>query len=152
MPKESAGLLLYRDRPGGMQVLLVYPGGPFFRRKDLGAWSIPKGEVQAGEAPLATAIREFEEELGPTPPGPFHPLEAVRQSGGKVVMAWACRADFDVTNIRGGSFSMEWPPRSGCIEVFPEIDRAEFFDIPTAARKINAAQSGFLKQLSELSS
>ena len=150
MSRESAGLLLYRNSPSGWQVLLVHPGGPFFRNKDLGAWSIPKGEVQAGEDHLAAALREFEEELGPAPSGPFHPLQPVRQRGGKVVMAWACRGDFDVTHIRGGSFSLEWPPRSGRVEDFPEIDRAEFFDLPTAAQKINVAQRSFLVELSSL--
>ncbi len=151
MPTESAGLLLYRKGAKGLEVLLVHPGGPFFRNKDLGAWSIPKGEVQPGEEPLGTAFREFEEELGPAPSGPFHPLAPVRQRGGKIVRAWACRGNFDVAQIRGGTFSLEWPPRSGRMQEFPEVDRAEFFEISAAAEKINTAQQAFLTQLAALS-
>lgn len=147
MPKESSGILLCRDTPRGLEVLLVHPGGPFFGSKDLGAWSIPKGEIAPGEDPLAAALREFEEELGTPPPGPYLPLEPVRQRGGKLVHAWACRGELDPSRIHSNTFALEWPPKSGRMVDFPEIDRAEFFGLAIAAQKINVAQRGFLEQI-----
>src|SRR5262245_21038836 len=121
MPRISAGLLMYRYRDGGLEVLLVHPGGPFFKKKDSGAWSIPKGEVEGGDDPLATARREFQEETGTTPSGPFTSLTSVKQKGGKVVHAWAFSGDLDVSAIVSNTFTMEWPPRSGRTAEFPEV-------------------------------
>jgi predicted NUDIX family NTP pyrophosphohydrolase len=137
-------------RPGrdGIEVLLVHPGGPFWRKRDDGAWSIPKGEIEAGEQPIDVARREFQEELGlPAPMGELAPLGSVRQGGGKVVHAWALRSDVDVRDVRSGTFEMEWPPRSGQLQAFPEVDRAEWFDLATARRKILPAQAAFLDRL-----
>lgn len=149
MAKVSAGLLLYRYRDGRLQVFLVHPGGPFWARKDKGAWSIPKGEVGDGEDPLAAAKREFEEETGIKPSGDFVPLESVRQKAGKVVQAWAFAGDCDPRGIRSNSFTMEWPPRSGKQKEFPEVDRAEFFEIEEAKRRINPAQAALLAELQQ---
>src|ERR1044071_8798885 len=124
MGKTSAGLLLFRTRDGALEVLLVHPGGPFWAKKDDGAWSIPKGEIDAGEDPLAAARREVKEEVGAAPDGRFIPLAPVRQPGGKVVHAWAIEADVDATAITSNVFEMEWPPRSGRRRAFPEVDRA----------------------------
>jgi predicted NUDIX family NTP pyrophosphohydrolase len=135
---------------GESQVLLVHPGGPFFRKRDDGAWSIPKGEVESGEALLEAALREFREEIGVTPRGPFLPLTPVKQRGGKVVHAWAFAGDCDPGAIGGSTFTMEWPPRSGKAAVFPEIDQAEFFDLVAARRKINPAQVPLLDELQVL--
>jgi predicted NUDIX family NTP pyrophosphohydrolase len=132
MPKISAGLLMYRIRDGQLQVLLAHPGGPFFQKKDLGAWSIPKGEAEAHEDLLDAAQREFAEETALHAEGPFLPLSAVKQKGGKQVHAWAFAGDCDPQTIRSNTFSMQWPPRSGRQTEFPEIDRAEFFDLQTA--------------------
>src|SRR5204863_5570752 len=123
MPGESAGLLLYRRRKGELEFLLVHPGGPFWKGKDAGAWSIPKGEIQPGEEPLAAAQREFEEELGIKPQGPFIPLIAVKQKGGKTVHAWAFENDCDPAMCKSNTFEMEWPPRSGRRQQFPEVDQ-----------------------------
>lgn len=133
----------------GLEVLLVHPGGPYNRSKDEGAWSIPKGEFNAGEeTSLKTAIREFEEELGSSPPATeFIRLKPVIQKSGKVVHAYAVEGDLDADNIECNTFEMEWPPRSGKMQEFPEVDRAEWFDIPTARRKINPAQAAFLDEL-----
>jgi predicted NUDIX family NTP pyrophosphohydrolase len=147
MPKTSAGLLLYRVRDGALEFLLAHPGGPFWKNKDAGAWTIPKGEITDNEAPLAAAIREFEEELGFKPSGPFIQLTPIKQKGGKVVHAWAFEGDCDPTQIKSNTFSMEWPPRSGKQAEFPEVDRAEFFDLENAKRKINPAQIPFLEEL-----
>ena len=145
---ESAGLLLHRVRDGRLEVLLVHPGGPFWKRRDEGAWSIPKGEIELGETALEVARREFEEELGqPAPETEFVPLGSVRQAGGKVVHAWAAPGDFDVDRLKSVSFEMEWPPRSGRTQAFPEVDRVEWFDLDTARRKILQAQSTFLGRL-----
>lgn len=149
MPRTSAGLLMYRRGAGGLQVLLVHPGGPFWRSKDLGAWSIPKGEVVEGEDLLACAKREFEEELGFTPSGSFRPLSQVKQKGGKTVHAWCFEGDCDLRNIRSNTFTMEWPPKSGREVEFPEVDRAEWFDVPTARKKINPAQAALLEELAQ---
>lgn len=151
MAQASAGLLLYRFDSGTLEVLLVHPGGPQWRRKDNGAWSIPKGEPSAGELPLQAARREFAEELGAAPPaGKPIPLHPVRQASGKVVHAWAVEADFDPGSLRSNSFSMEWPPRSGRIQDFPEVDRAAWFTIEVARAKILARQSKLLDQLEDL--
>jgi len=148
---ESAGLLLHRLHDGRLEVLLVHPGGPFWKKRDEGAWSIPKGEIEPGQSALDVARREFEEELGqPAPETEFVPLGSVRQAGGKVVHAWAAPGDFDVDRLHSGSFEIEWPPRSGRRAAFPEVDRAGWFDLPGARRKINQAQAEFLDRLEEL--
>jgi len=144
---KSAGLLLFRQVGKGLEVLLVHPGGPFWARKDDGAWSIPKGEFEEPEDPLAAAIREFEEETGARPSGEFIPLSPVKQAGGKLVSAWALRADFDPATLRSNTFSMEWPPRSGRLQEFPEVDRAAWFAIEDARQKILKGQAPFLDQL-----
>jgi predicted NUDIX family NTP pyrophosphohydrolase len=145
--KTSAGLLLFRRRGPGMDVLLVHPGGPIWAKRDAGAWSIPKGEPEAGEDPLTAARREFAEELGGVVDGTFIPLTPVRQAGGKVVHAWAIEADFDATSVASNTFSMEWPPRSGRQQIFPEIDRAEWFALDVARQKILAGQAPLLDEL-----
>ena len=147
MPRTSAGLLMYRLRDGAPEVLLVHPGGPFWRNKDEGAWSIPKGEPAESEDLLDVARREFREELGYEAAGSFHPLAPVKQKGGKVVRAWSCRGDLDTAHIRSNTFSIEWPPKSGRRIDVPEVDRAEFFDLTTARRKINPAQAALIDQL-----
>jgi predicted NUDIX family NTP pyrophosphohydrolase len=147
MPRVSAGLLMYRTRGGLAQVLLVHPGGPFFRNKDRGAWSIPKGEVGPDEDLLEAARREFEEEIGFRPSGPFTPLTSVKQSGGKTVHAWAFEGDCEPATVIRNTFTMEWPPRSGQRVDFPEIDRCDFFDLGEARQKINPAQVGLIDEL-----
>ena len=147
MAKTSAGLLMFRLRTGEVEVFLVHPGGPFWAKKEEGAWSIPKGEFTAGEEPLAAAQREFEEETGCPPRGPFIPLTRITQRGGKVVHAWAVEGDCDPAQLRSNSFSLEWPPKSGRRQEFPEADRAEWFSVPVALRKINPAQRGFVSEL-----
>jgi predicted NUDIX family NTP pyrophosphohydrolase len=147
MPRTSAGLMMFRRREGGLEVLLVHPGGPFWAKKDLGAWTIPKGEVAEGEDALAAARREFEEETGVRPEGPFRPLGAVKQKAGKLVHAWAFEGDCDPAAIRSNTFRVEWPPRSGEWRTFPEVDRAEWFDLAEARRRINPAQVGLLDAL-----
>jgi predicted NUDIX family NTP pyrophosphohydrolase len=141
---------MYRRRPSGPQVLLVHPGGPFWRNKDNGAWTIPKGEVPPGEDLLATAVREFSEETGAEIVGKFVPLNPVKQKGGKLVHAWAVEGDLDTSAIRSNTFLMEWPPKSAMRVQFPEIDRAEFFDLDVARRKINPAQVSLLDELAVL--
>ncbi|MFZ5690798.1 MAG: NUDIX domain-containing protein [Pseudomonadota bacterium] len=147
MPKRSAGILMYRRVEGRLQVLLAHPGGPFWARKDAGAWSIPKGEYGAGEDALAAARREFREELGIAPQGECQPLGEVTQKGGKVVTAFALSGDLDATAIMPGTFEMEWPPKSGRLQRFPEVDRAAWFDIDEARIKIVPAQAAFLDRL-----
>ena len=150
MPKKtSAGILLYRrgDRDGGLKVFLVHPGGPFWAKKDLGAWSIPKGELGEGEAPLDTAVREFTEETGFPVAGEFRALQPVRQAGGKTVFAWAVEGDCDPAALRSNLFSMEWPPKSGRRQEFPEVDRAAWFSIEEARRRIVAGQAPLLEEL-----
>jgi len=147
MAKKSAGLLLYRQGSEGLEVLLAHPGGPFWAKKDDGAWSIPKGEFDDPEDPLAAAIREFEEETGARPAGEFIALKPIIQPGGKLVYAWALRADFDPASLKSNQFSMEWPPRSGQQRSFPEVDRAEWFGLEAASRKVLKGQAGFLDQL-----
>lgn len=147
MGRVSAGLILFRRTSAGVEVLLVHPGGPFFAKKDMGAWSIPKGEVAQGEDPLAAARREFAEELGFEACGEFLPLGEVRQKGGKVVHAWAVEGTCDPAACRSNSFKMEWPPRSGKWAEFPEVDRVEFFGLAAAREKINAGQAPLLDAL-----
>jgi predicted NUDIX family NTP pyrophosphohydrolase len=150
MPKISAGLLMFRRTESGTQVLLVHPGGPFWKNKDDGAWSIPKGEAAEAEDLLAAAKREFEEELGFAPRGTFLPLPAIKQKGGKVVHAWRVEGDCDPSQLRSNTFEMEWPPKSGKRVSFPEVDRAAWFDLNDARRKILASQLPFLDQLEEI--
>jgi predicted NUDIX family NTP pyrophosphohydrolase len=150
MPTVSAGLLMYRHLDDKLQVLLIHPGGPFFKNKDEGAWSIPKGEIEPDEDLLDAAKREFLEETGVTPKGPFIPLLSVKQKGGKVIHSWAFEGDCDPITIVSNSFTMEWPPRSGKQVEFPEIDRADFFEVSMAMRKINPAQAALIHQLEEI--
>src|ERR1700722_10688232 len=150
MGKRSAGLLFYRRGDAGVAVLLVHPGGPFWAKKDLGAWSIPKGEYVEGEEPLAAAQREFAEETGAQPRGEFVPLGEVKQPGGKHVTAWAVEGDFDPATLVSSSFEMEWPPRSGRKRSFPEVDRAGWFPPDEARRKILSGQQPFIDRLEQL--
>lgn len=144
----SAGLLLYRTRDGIREVLLAHPGGPFWAKRDDGAWSIPKGEVDEGEDPYAAARREFAEELGAVPPdGDPLPLGEVRLKSRKRVVAWALEGDFDPDQLVSMTFEMEWPPRSGRTATFPEVDRAAWFDLETARVKLNAGQVPLLDAL-----
>ena len=149
MPKTSAGILLFRRRADDVEVLLVHPGGPFWAKKDAGAWSIPKGEADAGEDLVAAAKREFFEETGAPIDGALIDLGRFRQPSGKVVAAFALEGDFDPASLRSGVFSMEWPPCSGKSAEFPEIDRAEWFDLPTAGEKIHKGQRPILAALAE---
>ena len=150
MPKRSAGLLVWRRSTDGPEVLIVHPGGPFWARKDDGAWSIPKGEIDdVTDEPIGVALREFREELGLEPPAAdavVH-LGEVRQSGGKIVSAWAVEGDADVSAIESNTFEMEWPPRSGTRRSFPEVDRAGWFTVDEARTKLVAAQATFLDRL-----
>ena len=154
MPKISAGLLMFRHRPAGLQVLLVHPGGPLWKKRDEGVWTIPKGEVDPGEELLVAAQREFEEEtgssLGRVASGKFIPLSPITQKSGKIVHAWAVEGDMETASIKSNLFSMEWPPKSGKFERFPEIDRGEFFDLRMAREKIKPAQAPLLDELSRL--
>ncbi|MFZ0694819.1 MAG: NUDIX domain-containing protein [Alphaproteobacteria bacterium] len=147
MAKHSAGLLLYRWSIGRLEVFLVHPGGPFWVRRDTGAWSIPKGEVDPSEDALAAAKREFTEETGLGVKGEFLALAPLKQPSGKIVHAWAVEADCDAAAIRSNTFTMEWPPRSGKMQQVAEVDRAEWFDIETARRKLHRGQIGFLDEL-----
>jgi predicted NUDIX family NTP pyrophosphohydrolase len=150
MKKQSAGILLYRLHGKTTEVFLVHPGGPFWKNKDAGSWSIPKGELDETEEPLAAAIREFKEETGQAISGDFLPLSPIKQKSGKWVYAWALEGNLDETTILSNSFEMEWPPRSGKQQSFPEIDRAGWFKLEEAKEKINAAQSGLLDELETL--
>ncbi len=147
MPKVSAGLLMDRFRSGRLEVLLVHPGGPYWRNKDSGAWTIPEGEPAAEEELLAVAQREFTEETGLVPRAPYTPLTPIKQRGGKVVHAWAFEGDCDPEAIRSNTFTLEWPPRSGKMMTFPEVDRAGFFDVAEAKRRINITQGALLDEL-----
>jgi len=149
MPKVSAGLLMYRFRRG-LEVFLVHPGGPFWTKKDSGAWSIPKGEPEADEDYLEAARREFEEETGIKAPERLLALSPVRQAGGKEIHAWAFEGDTDPGSVKSNTFSMEWPPRSGTCREFPEVDRAGWFVVEEAKGKINKAQVGLVAELSRL--
>ena len=148
--KRSAGLLLYRKRAGNLEVFLVHPGGPFWAKRDAGAWTIPKGEIGTDEAPLAAARRETAEETGFAPDGDFVELPAVRQKAGKLVHAWAIEADCDPAQLRSNSFSMEWPPRSGRMTDFPEVDRGAWFGLAEARERLLEAQHPFLDALRSL--
>jgi predicted NUDIX family NTP pyrophosphohydrolase len=151
MATTSAGLLLYRRREGTLEVMLVHPGGPFWQKRDDGAWSIPKGELAQGEIDVDGARREFQEELGlPAPGGEVASLGSVRQSGGKTVYAWAVEGDLDVTEAHSNTFEVEWPPRSGTMQRFPEVDRAAWFDVDEARRKLIPAQAAFVERLEGL--
>jgi predicted NUDIX family NTP pyrophosphohydrolase len=147
MPKRSAGILMYRRGGPGIELLLVHPGGPFWAKKDDGAWSIPKGEYLPGEDALEAAKREFEEETGARPRGEFLPLGEVMQGGGKVVTAWALAGDLDPATLRSSSFDMEWPPRSGRRQSFPEVDRAQWFSPADAERKLLKGQHELIARL-----
>jgi predicted NUDIX family NTP pyrophosphohydrolase len=147
MAKKSAGLMMYRGRAPSLEVLLVHPGGPFWKNKDAGSWGIPKGEVNPDEPLLEAAQREFLEETGVAPTGPYLPLGSVRLSGGKRVHAWAFEGDCDPTAIRSNTFEAEWPPRSGITRTFPEVDRAGFFNLSGASRALHPAQAVLLKRL-----
>ena len=148
MPSSSAGILLHRRHGNAVEVLLVHPGGPFWARRDAGAWSLPKGEYGADEDPFAAALREFSEELGVKPPGgPAEDLGEVRQRAGKRVRAWAIAGDLDAATISSNTFELEWPPRSGRTIEAPEVDRAEWFSLEHAREKINPAQADLLDRL-----
>lgn len=147
MAKQSAGILLYRIVESQIQVLLVHPGGPFFKNKDEGSWSIPKGEFADDENPLKAAKREFLEETGQGINGNFIELKPIQQKGGKTVRAWAVEGDIDHQTIVSNTFEIEWPPRSGKKQIFPEIDRAAWFDLEPAKRKINPAQVDLINEL-----
>ncbi len=148
--KKSAGILLYRQGAAGIEVLLVHPGGPFWAKKDAHAWSIPKGELADPEDPLECARREFTEETGGTVAGAPVPLQPLRQPSGKTVYAWAVQGDFDPTQLRSNTFTMEWPPRSGTAATFPEVDRAGWFTLDQAQTKILKSQRPLLDQLCRL--
>ena len=147
MAKQAAGILLFRRGAAGTEVLLAHPGGPLWARKDLGAWTLPKGQFTEGEQPLDAAKREFEEEMGSAPAGEFQPLGTLKQPSGKVIHAWAVESDFDAAGVKSNLFSLEWPPRSGRFAEFPEVDRAAWFSIPEARRKILKGQAPFLDRL-----
>ena len=150
MAATSAGILLFRHNGGAVEVLLVHPGGPFWAKKDLGAWSIPKGEADEGEDLAECALRELEEELGASLPiaaEDLIELGSVRQKSGKVVHCWAAEADFDPAALRSNTFTMEWPPRSGNQREFPEVDRAEWFGLEEARQRINPAQAAFFDRI-----
>ena len=147
MAKTSAGILLYRWRRSGLEVFLVHPGGPFWAGKDQGAWTIPKGELAAAEEPLAAARREFAEETGFAPDGEAVALQPIRQAGGKLVQAFAIEGEADPARLESNRFVIEWPPRSGRRQAFPEVDRAGWFGLAEARRKLLASQHGLLDQL-----
>jgi predicted NUDIX family NTP pyrophosphohydrolase len=147
MAKRSAGLLMHREASGRIEVFLVHPGGPFWARKDDGAWSIPKGEFEEGEDPLEAAKREFREETGVVVTGEFQPLAPLKQRSGKIVYAWMIKGDVDPARLKSNTFSTEWPRGSGRVQEFPEVDQGEWFDLALAKRKILQGQLPFLDQL-----
>lgn len=149
MTKKSAGILLFRLKNDLPEVLLAHPGGPFWANKDDGSWTIPKGEFTEEEIPLEAAKREFKEETGMTVTGKFIPLNPLKQKSGKIVYAWMVEGDLDSTKIISNTFELEWPPKSGIMKQFPEIDKAEWFNIEEAKEKINQGQLGFIKQLEQ---
>jgi predicted NUDIX family NTP pyrophosphohydrolase len=144
---HSAGILLFRRGPAGVEVLLGHPGGPFWSHKDAGAWSIPKGLCRNGEAPVAAAKREFREETGFTVEGSLKALGSLRQPSGKVVHVWALEKDLDPQRMTSNGFQLEWPPHSGNCQTYPELDRVEWFDLSTARTRISKGQMGFLDRL-----
>ncbi|MGH8227681.1 MAG: NUDIX domain-containing protein [Steroidobacteraceae bacterium] len=148
-PRQSAGILLYRSGPAGLEVFLVHPGGPFWARKDAGAWSIPKGEYAESEDPLAAAQREFREETGVSATGPFLALRPIVQRGGKQVLAWASRGDLDPAQLQSNTFSLEWPPGSGTSREFPEVDRGAWFSLAQARTRALPSQLALLDELAE---
>jgi predicted NUDIX family NTP pyrophosphohydrolase len=150
MPKKSAGLVMYRRRRGVVEVLLVHPGGPFWEKKDAGSWSIPKGEYMPGEDPLEVAKREFQEEISFKASGEFIPLTPRKQPSGKIISAWAFEGDCDASAIKSNTFLIEWPPRSGRQQEFPEVDRAGWFSISAAKEKIVKGQSGFVDEVAQI--
>jgi predicted NUDIX family NTP pyrophosphohydrolase len=150
MSKKSAGLLLYRRRQGKLEVFLAHPGGPFWAQKDQGAWSIPKGEHGDDEDPLDAARREFNEETGFKASGPFQSLTPLKQKSGKLVQAFACQGEANPERLQSNTFSLEWPPHSGQHQEFPEVDRAAWFPLEEAKKKIHSGQKGFLDELAKL--
>lgn len=148
--QESAGLLAFRRTPRGPEYFLVRPGGPFWRNRDAGAWTIPKGRIDPGEEALAAACREFREETGFLPAGPFRPLTPVRQPSGKWIKAWLMEGDFDPARLVSATFPLEWPPRSGLFRDFPEVDRGDWFDLATGLEKILRGQAPLLRQAAAL--
>ena len=149
MPKRSAGILLYRIRNKPLEIFLVHPGGPFWAKKDDGAWSIPKGEFDDNEDALSAAKREFEEETGIKISGEFIELDPIKQKSGKIVFAWAVEGDIDPSKIKSNEFEIEWPPKSGKMKSFPEIDKASWFDLKNAVVKINSGQLSLIKELED---
>ena len=150
MQKRSAGVLAFRNREEILQVFLVHPGGPFWAKKDAGAWSIPKGELLEGEDPLAAARREFEEETGIVADGQFLALGELKQPSGKVIVAWALEHDFDAEQVRSNTFTIEWPPKSGRMQQFPEVDAGGWFSLPEARIKLLKGQLEFLTRLADI--
>jgi len=150
VPKQSAGILMYRRAEGELLVLLVHPGGPFWAKKDLGVWSTPKGEYAGGEDPLAVAVREFAEETGTTPEGEFRPLGEIAQRGGKKVRAWAVEGEFDPAGLKSNVFEIEWPPKSGRKQSFPEVDRAAWFPVEQARERILPSQRELIDRLERM--
>lgn len=150
MSKQSAGLLIFRKGPNGIEVLLVHPGGPFWAKKDQGAWSIPKGEFEENEEPFQAALREFSEETGLVPQGNPISLTPLKQPSGKLIYAWAMESDLDLSQFKSNTFSMEWPPHSGKFQEFPEVDKAEWFPLEIAKQKIVQGQLGFLLELERI--
>lgn len=147
MAKQAAGILLFRRRGTELEVLLAHPGGPLWARKDVGAWTIPKGQFLNDELPLDAAKREFEEEMGSAPHGEFQPLGSIKQPSGKVIHVWAAESDFDVTTVHSNLFELEWPPKSGRMAEFPEVDRAQWYSMSEARLKIIKGQAPFLERL-----
>ncbi|MGZ3848173.1 MAG: NUDIX domain-containing protein [Flavisolibacter sp.] len=145
--RQSAGILLYKKKDNHLEFFLVHPGGPFWKQKDKGAWSVPKGEFPENEDPLEAAKREFEEETGTAVSGPFRPLNPVRQKGGKIIYGWALEGDIDAGSIVSNNFTMEWPYKSGKLQSFPEVDRAGWFNENEAREKINPAQAEWIEAL-----
>jgi predicted NUDIX family NTP pyrophosphohydrolase len=151
MKQQSAGLLAYRKKDNIVEVLIVHPGGPFWAKKDLGAWSIPKGLYEENEEPIQTAYREFQEEIGqPAPKGNAEPLDTVEQRNNKIVIAWAVESDLGDVEAKSNTFTMEWPPKSGKKQEFPEVDKAEWFSLAEASKKLNPDQLPFLERLAIL--
>ena len=147
MGNQSAGILLFRKKEKHIEFFLVHPGGPFWKKKDLGAWTIPKGEFTNREEPLAAAKREFQEETGMTLSGSFVPLKPIKQKAGKLIYAWAIEGNIDPLSIASNFFTMEWPPKSGKRQEFPEVDKADWFRVDEAKQKINPAQVSFIEEL-----